>query len=224
MTAPSRRHRGPGDTAPGLGVCLTGVRTQPGRRGDRSRRVGHGGNGALALDKSGAERAAVAGSAGFLLKAPASGGYAQAGLARVSASPGERQLAVFVNDRPPGGGQPAELAIASTSTGTVRMVPALHLTVGEDSDWVRWLPGGTRLVVWPTATISSPPRPSRPARSASPAARTSTSRPSSSQRAVDDERRRPHQVHVSDDVRFSLRYRDDDHIARELGEPPAEFW
>jgi len=31
----------------------------------------------------------------------------------------------------------------------------------------------------------------------------------------------PHRVHVSDDVRFSLRYSDDDHIARELGEPPA---
>ena len=27
----------------------------------------------------------------------------------------------------------------------------------------------------------------------------------------------PHKVHVSDDVRFSLRYGDDDHIARELG-------
>jgi len=31
----------------------------------------------------------------------------------------------------------------------------------------------------------------------------------------------PHQVHVSDDVRFSLRYSDDEHIARELGELPA---
>jgi hypothetical protein len=30
----------------------------------------------------------------------------------------------------------------------------------------------------------------------------------------------PDEVHVSDDVRFSLRYSDDDHIARELGEPP----
>ncbi len=30
----------------------------------------------------------------------------------------------------------------------------------------------------------------------------------------------PAEVHVSDDVRFSLRYTDDDHIARELGEPP----
>lgn len=31
----------------------------------------------------------------------------------------------------------------------------------------------------------------------------------------------PHQVHVSDDVKFSLRYSDDSDIARELGEPPA---
>jgi hypothetical protein len=31
----------------------------------------------------------------------------------------------------------------------------------------------------------------------------------------------PYEVHVSDDVRFSLRYSNDDHIARELGEPPA---
>ncbi len=29
----------------------------------------------------------------------------------------------------------------------------------------------------------------------------------------------PGEVHVSDDVKFSLRYSDDDHIARELGEP-----
>jgi hypothetical protein len=64
-------------------------------------------------------------------------------------SPDGRQLAVFVNDRPQAGGQPAELAIASTDTGTgtVRLVPAVRMTVGEDADWVRWLPGGTRLVV-----------------------------------------------------------------------------
>ncbi len=31
----------------------------------------------------------------------------------------------------------------------------------------------------------------------------------------------PGQVHVSDDVKFSLRYSDDDHIARELCEPPT---
>jgi hypothetical protein len=30
----------------------------------------------------------------------------------------------------------------------------------------------------------------------------------------------PDEVHVGDDVKFSLRYSDDGHIARELGEPP----
>ena len=34
----------------------------------------------------------------------------------------------------------------------------------------------------------------------------------------------PHHVQVGDDVRFSLRYSDDDHIARELGEPPPPAW
>ena len=62
-------------------------------------------------------------------------------------SPDGRQLAVFVNNRAQDGGQPAELAIASTETGTVRLVPAVRLTVGEDTDWVRWLPGAARLVV-----------------------------------------------------------------------------
>jgi hypothetical protein len=61
-------------------------------------------------------------------------------------SPDGRQLAVFVNDSPQAGGQTAELAIASTATGTVRLIPAVRMTVGEDIDWVRWLPGGTRLV------------------------------------------------------------------------------
>jgi hypothetical protein len=62
-------------------------------------------------------------------------------------SPDGRQFAVFVNDSPKAGGQIAELAIASTATGTVRLIPAVRMTVGEDIDWVRWLPGGTRLVV-----------------------------------------------------------------------------
>jgi hypothetical protein len=62
-------------------------------------------------------------------------------------SPDGRQLAVFVNDSPEAGGQTAELAIASTATGTVRLIPAVRMTVGEDIDWARWLPGGTRLVV-----------------------------------------------------------------------------
>lgn len=32
----------------------------------------------------------------------------------------------------------------------------------------------------------------------------------------------PLRVHVSDDVKFSLRYSDDSDLARELGEPPAD--
>lgn len=62
-------------------------------------------------------------------------------------SPDGRQLAVFANDRARAGGQPAELAIISTVTGIVRLDPAVRMTVGEDADWIRWLPDGTRLVV-----------------------------------------------------------------------------
>lgn len=29
----------------------------------------------------------------------------------------------------------------------MRLAPRVRMTVGEDADWVRWLPGGTRLVV-----------------------------------------------------------------------------
>ena len=57
-----------------------------------------------------------------------------------------RQLAVFANDSAEAGGQAASLAIASTVTGAVRLVPGVRMTVGEDSDWIRWLPGGSRLV------------------------------------------------------------------------------
>ena len=62
-------------------------------------------------------------------------------------SPDGRQLAVFVNDSPQAGGETAELAIVSTATGAMRLAPQVRMTVGEDADWVRWLPGGTRLVV-----------------------------------------------------------------------------
>jgi hypothetical protein len=62
-------------------------------------------------------------------------------------SPDGRRLAVFVNRSRKAGGQTAELAIVSTATGAARLVPAVRMTVGEDVDWVRWLPGGTRLIV-----------------------------------------------------------------------------
>jgi hypothetical protein len=67
-------------------------------------------------------------------------------------SPDGRRLAVFANLSAQAGGQKAELAVVSTATGSahmiagVRMVPGVQMTVGEDSDWIRWLPGGTSLI------------------------------------------------------------------------------
>ena len=40
----------------------------------------------------------------------------------------------------------AELAIISTRTGAVRLVPRVSLLVGEDIAWARWLPGGKMLL------------------------------------------------------------------------------
>jgi hypothetical protein len=76
------------------------------------------------------------------LRSPPGDGFVLGG----AFSPDGRQLAVFANDSPEPGGQTAGLAIASTITGAVRLVPGVRMTVGEDSDWVRWLPGGSRLV------------------------------------------------------------------------------
>jgi len=61
-------------------------------------------------------------------------------------SPDGRQLAVFANRSPSTGGS-AELAIASTATGAARLTPGVRMTDGQDTDWVRWLPGGTRIAV-----------------------------------------------------------------------------
>jgi hypothetical protein len=77
------------------------------------------------------------------LRSPLGDGFVLGG----AFSPDGRQLAVFVNRSRKAGGETAELAIASTATGTVRLVPGVRMTVGEDADWVRWLPGGTRLIV-----------------------------------------------------------------------------
>lgn len=62
-------------------------------------------------------------------------------------SPNGLQFATFVNAGGQAGGQTAELAIASTTTGALRLIPQVKMTVGEDTDWVRWLPGGGTLVV-----------------------------------------------------------------------------
>ncbi|MGH3154650.1 MAG: hypothetical protein ACRDOB_28540, partial [Streptosporangiaceae bacterium] len=61
-------------------------------------------------------------------------------------SPNGRELAVFVKLGPGDGGDKAELAIASTQTGVLRLVPQAGFTAGEDIAWARWLPGGKQLL------------------------------------------------------------------------------
>ncbi len=61
-------------------------------------------------------------------------------------SPDGRYLALFANLSGQPGGQAAELVIASTGVGGVRLVPGVRMTIGADADWIRWLPGSTTLV------------------------------------------------------------------------------
>jgi len=61
-------------------------------------------------------------------------------------SPDGRQLAVFVNRSQGTGGGTAELAIVSTATGSLHLVPGTRLAIGEDIAWARWLPGGRQLI------------------------------------------------------------------------------
>jgi hypothetical protein len=62
-------------------------------------------------------------------------------------SPDGKQLAVFVNRNPGDGSGTAELALADTRTGALRMVVPVQYPVGEDIGWARWLPGGKQLLV-----------------------------------------------------------------------------
>jgi hypothetical protein len=61
-------------------------------------------------------------------------------------SPDGRELALFVNRAPGDGGQTAELALASPSTGALRLVPAARVFLGQAVGWARWLPGGRQLI------------------------------------------------------------------------------
>jgi hypothetical protein len=81
------------------------------------------------------------------LRSPLPYGFALGG----AFSPDGRQLAVFVNRSPGTGGGTAAVAIVSTGTGALRMVPGTRLPIGEDIAWARWLPGGQQLI---TAAIS----------------------------------------------------------------------
>jgi hypothetical protein len=81
--------------------------------------------------------------AGLTLRSPLRYGFALGG----AFSPDGRELAVFVNRTPGGGGQTVQLAIASTITGALRLVPQVRVVVGPPEDWARWLPGGRQLIV-----------------------------------------------------------------------------
>ena len=61
-------------------------------------------------------------------------------------SPDGRELAVVVNTSRGPCCASAELAIASSRTGSLRLVPRARFTIGEDVAWVQWLPAGTQLL------------------------------------------------------------------------------
>jgi hypothetical protein len=61
-------------------------------------------------------------------------------------APDGRQLAVFVSRSPDTGGNTVQVALASTSTGAVRLVPGARLVVGDPVAWARWLPGSRQLM------------------------------------------------------------------------------
>src|SRR5581483_5450278 len=78
-----------------------------------------------------------------ILRSPLGHGFAYG----VAFSPDGGELAAFANtfgiSATPA---PAELAIISTRTGAVRLVPRVSLLTGEDIAWARWLPGGKMLL------------------------------------------------------------------------------
>jgi hypothetical protein len=80
---------------------------------------------------------------GPTLRSPLGHGFALGG----AFSPDGRQLAVFVNRTPGQGGEWAQLAIANSRTGALRLVPGVRIVVGEAVSWARWLPGGRQLIV-----------------------------------------------------------------------------
>ena len=65
-------------------------------------------------------------------------------------SPDGAHLAIFVNVANPFDGTSgpglSELAIASATTGHLRVVPAARFVTTEDSGWARWLPTGRQLL------------------------------------------------------------------------------
>jgi hypothetical protein len=77
------------------------------------------------------------------LQSPMPNGFALGG----AFSPDGRELAVIVNTSRGPCCATAQLAIASSQTGSLRPVPRARFTIGEDVAWVQWLPGGRQLIV-----------------------------------------------------------------------------
>jgi hypothetical protein len=98
---------------------------------------------------------------GIALHSPTPHGFALGG----AFSPDGRQLALIVNTSRRPCCAAAELAIASSQTGSMRLVPQARLTIGQDVAWVQWLPDGRQLIVGAgngsyivdTATLSARP-------------------------------------------------------------------
>ena len=61
-------------------------------------------------------------------------------------SPDGRQLAVFANAGDVHGDPTAQLAIVSTRSGSLKLVPGVSVYVGESVHWAQWLPDGRHLV------------------------------------------------------------------------------
>jgi hypothetical protein len=76
------------------------------------------------------------------VRSPLHHGFASGG----AFSPDGARLAVFVNLT--GGPSPssAQLALADTRTGALRLVPGARVAMGEPAAWARWLPDGRHLV------------------------------------------------------------------------------
>lgn len=126
-----------GGTAPGAPQKAGRPRGEPDPGGRRDR-----GRCDLAALSAGAGRADTATLSGRTLRSPLGYGFALGG----AFSPDGRQLAVFVNRSPGTGGGTVQLAIVSTRTGAMRLVPRARFLVGEDVGWARWLPGGKQLI------------------------------------------------------------------------------
>ena len=89
--------------------------------------------------------------ASLIVHSPLRYGFTYGGaFSRGAFSPGGTHLAVFVNvTNPSSASDPAhsELAIVSTKTGALQLVPGTaHLVTSEDAGWARWLPDGRQLI------------------------------------------------------------------------------